>query len=164
MKEKTAWYNRSSILFLVMMLVDCGYDYSVLPEVIPIHFNEKGITDGYGPKGMIWSLPAIAFFIFLLDWFIIRAMQNTSLKTQRKWSSGMKGKSDQFILETNAHNVAQMALLNLIVIIVFAYLLVATIQAALTDKPGINPFITWGLTALIFVPIIKMVLFSLRED
>ncbi len=164
MKEKIAWYNKSCILVLVMMLVVCGYYYSILPEVIPIHFNEKGITDGYGPKGMIWSLPAIAFFIFLLNWFVIRVMQNTSVETQRKWSSASKGKSDQFILETNIHNVVQMALLNLIVVIIFAYLLVATIQAALTDKPGINNFIFWGLTALIFIPLIKMVLFSLRKD
>ena len=30
-----------------------------LPATIPIHFDAAGNADGFGPKGMIWLLPAI---------------------------------------------------------------------------------------------------------
>jgi uncharacterized membrane protein len=33
--------------------------WSNLPTTIPIHFDAAGNADGFGPKGMIWLLPAI---------------------------------------------------------------------------------------------------------
>jgi uncharacterized membrane protein len=33
--------------------------WSNLPTTIPIHFDTAGNADGFGPKGMIWLLPAI---------------------------------------------------------------------------------------------------------
>lgn len=34
--------------------------WSRLPNSIPIHFDASGVADGWGPKGMIWLLPAIS--------------------------------------------------------------------------------------------------------
>ena len=36
--------------------------YPELPERIPIHFNAAGEVDGWGKKGMIWTLPLIGLF------------------------------------------------------------------------------------------------------
>lgn len=41
-----------------------GYMY--LPETIPIHFDFKGNVDGYGPKAVIFILPAIGSLISLM--------------------------------------------------------------------------------------------------
>ncbi len=38
--------------------------YFSLPETIPIHFGIDGVPDGYGPRGMIWLLPGIAFLLY----------------------------------------------------------------------------------------------------
>ena len=36
--------------------------YPELPDRIPIHFNAAGEADGWGKRGMIWTLPLIALF------------------------------------------------------------------------------------------------------
>jgi uncharacterized membrane protein len=38
--------------------------YFSLPESIPIHFGIDGVSDGYGPRGMIWLLPGIGFLLY----------------------------------------------------------------------------------------------------
>lgn len=39
--------------------------YSALPETIPIHFNSKGVADGYGSKGTLLMLPIIGAVMFV---------------------------------------------------------------------------------------------------
>ncbi len=34
--------------------------WSALPERVPTHFNFAGQPDGWGPKAMIWALPAMS--------------------------------------------------------------------------------------------------------
>ena len=38
-------------------------NYAGLPETIPIHFNAKGVADGFGKKGMIWLLPSLTLIM-----------------------------------------------------------------------------------------------------
>ena len=37
--------------------------YAGLPDTIPIHFNAKGVADGFGNKGMIWLLPSLTLIM-----------------------------------------------------------------------------------------------------
>lgn len=40
--------------------------HQTLPETIPIHFNLAGEADGYGEKGHIFALPAIATIVAIV--------------------------------------------------------------------------------------------------
>lgn len=40
--------------------------FNDLPEEIPIHYNAKGVPDGYDTRIHIWGLPLIATLLFLL--------------------------------------------------------------------------------------------------
>lgn len=42
------------------------YYYTKFPETIPTHFNATGKIDSYGNRFTIFSLPAIATFLFIL--------------------------------------------------------------------------------------------------
>ncbi|MBC8203870.1 MAG: DUF1648 domain-containing protein [Planctomycetes bacterium] len=44
--------------------------WSSLPATIPIHFDASGTADGFGPKGMIWLLPAISVVMVPLMLFL----------------------------------------------------------------------------------------------
>ncbi|WP_292008326.1 DUF1648 domain-containing protein [Chryseobacterium sp.] len=55
-----------NILLLISLWIFTGTHYSGLPDTIPTHFDFHGEVDGQGHKRMIWFLPAIATFIFLL--------------------------------------------------------------------------------------------------
>lgn len=39
--------------------------YSSLPDTIPIHFNAKGVADGYGSKGTLLMLPILGTVMFI---------------------------------------------------------------------------------------------------
>lgn len=40
--------------------------FNDLPEEIPIHYNAKGVPDGFDTRIHIWGLPLIANLLFLL--------------------------------------------------------------------------------------------------
>jgi uncharacterized membrane protein len=55
-----------NILLLVFIWVFIGIEYADLPEIVPSHFAVNGTVDGESEKRVIWFLPAVATFIFLL--------------------------------------------------------------------------------------------------
>lgn len=158
------WVDRLSMLLLVAMLVSGALCYGDLPDRIPIHFNGRGEADGFGPKSMIWSIPAIAFFIYIFNKYLMSFMKSKSYDFQRKWSSGYKGKSDAFIKRSNEYNAVQMTYLNLLLVLIFVYIFYGTIHAALNNTNSLSGWVLWLLVALIFIPTMKMVFFSLRKE
>ncbi len=54
------------ILLLAIMFAFTIYSYTQLPEQIPIHWNEKGVANGFGAKWTIFILPAITIIAYLV--------------------------------------------------------------------------------------------------
>lgn len=40
--------------------------FAEIPDTIPIHFNQEGKPDGFGPKNSIWIQPVMGIFLYLL--------------------------------------------------------------------------------------------------
>lgn len=51
----------AAIVFLTFLQTAAAYP--ALPQRVPIHLNAGGVADGFGPKSMIWLLPAIQVLI-----------------------------------------------------------------------------------------------------
>ena len=51
---------------LVLMWGFTLIHFNDLPEEIPIHYNAKGVPDGFNTRIHIWGLPLIANLLFLL--------------------------------------------------------------------------------------------------
>jgi len=49
--------------------------FSELPEKVPVHFNFKGETDGFGDKSKIWGLPIMGALIYLLMHVIVTKLK-----------------------------------------------------------------------------------------
>ncbi len=52
---------------LWLLIAICAYAwlvYNSLPETIPTHFNIQGQVDGYGGKGSVFILPALAILMY----------------------------------------------------------------------------------------------------
>ena len=56
----------TTLFLLVLMWGFTLIHFNDLPEEIPIHYNAKGIPDGYDTRIHIWGLPLIATLLFLL--------------------------------------------------------------------------------------------------
>ena len=55
---------------IAFLFIISAFYYSHLPDTIPIHFNLKGETDGFGSKNTIWALPFISLGCFILIKFL----------------------------------------------------------------------------------------------
>ena len=51
------------LVLLVGTTVYATCCYAALPDRIPVHYNAKGVIDGYGRKGMIWLFVAIMWLV-----------------------------------------------------------------------------------------------------
>ena len=58
--ESSAW------LLLIVIWSMTFYDYLRLPDIIPTHYNDIGMADGFSKKSMIFNLPLIATFLFIV--------------------------------------------------------------------------------------------------
>ncbi|WP_052184103.1 DUF1648 domain-containing protein [Psychroserpens sp. Hel_I_66] len=59
-----------SATLILITIIYTAMNYGDLAETIPTHFNAAGEADGYGSKSMIWMLPVIGVFTFLLLFFL----------------------------------------------------------------------------------------------
>ena len=56
----------ATLFLLVLMWGFTLIHFNDLPEEIPIHYNAKGVPDGFNTRIHIWGLPLIANLLFLL--------------------------------------------------------------------------------------------------
>lgn len=56
----------ATLLLIALMWGFTLFHFNDLPEQIPIHYNAKGIPDGFDTRIHIWGLPLIATLLFLL--------------------------------------------------------------------------------------------------
>lgn len=55
-----------SLVFIFLPFAYLASVYGNLPEQIPIHFDWRGVADGWGPKYVLWFLPTIGIPLVLL--------------------------------------------------------------------------------------------------
>lgn len=66
------WLDWISYLLLFFLIAYPIYKFSSLPETIPAHMNIEGQVDRYSSKEMIWILPGVGFFLFIMLTILLR--------------------------------------------------------------------------------------------
>ncbi len=123
-----------------------AFYYGQLPAEIPIHFNGKGEADGFGPKIILWLLPAVNLALFY-------GLEATTKAGFAWFNYPVK------ITEENAaaqHEIALqiLALMRLVTTLMFAWISYSMVMAALNGGGMINRWILGGFMLAIFGPII----------
>lgn len=78
---------RFGYVFLFLVWGFTLIHFKDLPPEIPIHFNAKGIPDGYGSKNSIWFLPLLSTFLFFGVKRLAKQMSKTNEKHLFHWIS-----------------------------------------------------------------------------
>lgn len=142
-KEPRDWQLDRAALLLVILAVGVPlFTYGQLPETIPIHFNARGEPDGFGPKMMIWFLPALGGALYLALLGINRYPESFNYSVP--------------ITEENAEEQYRIATrmirwVNMLIQAVFAFLTVAIVMVALGRWQGLG---RW------FLPVFLVTLFG----
>ncbi|MBC7652513.1 MAG: DUF1648 domain-containing protein [Deinococcales bacterium] len=64
------WLETLALSGIIWFWTFCIWAYTILPAIIPTHFNLKGVADDYGSKGALFILPAIATMVYCLITFL----------------------------------------------------------------------------------------------
>lgn len=133
---------------LILLILPFAF-YRDLPAEIPTHYGFKGIPDGFGNKGSIWSLPIIGVLLYtglsLLNYFVV-----------------LKNKPNS--REKYGQPVAQESILRLMQIIklflstAFAFIMWKTIQVSLGNADGLGIwFLPTFIVLMTFLPIVFLI-------
>jgi uncharacterized membrane protein len=130
-------------IILGVILVLQGW--SGLPQTIPTHFDAAGNADGWGPKYMIWLLPAISVVMIPLMLFLRRFpwLSNTPIK----------------ITEENAsHQYALIVRLLSVLACVISLLFLALVYDTITIAGGGTSMLGSWFMPVFIIPIVGSLL------
>ena len=129
-------------------------NYSILPEIIPIHFNGAGKADGFGNKTHIFVLPIISTLLFI------------GLTTLNKHPH-MFNYTSQITKENAVHQYTNatrmMRVLKLVIVVLFGLIVFRKIQIVNGHADGLG---TWFLPltmGMIFIPMLYFLIKSLKK-
>lgn len=145
-----------AIAFLLLFAL-AGYTiywFQRLPETIPSHFNLRGEIDGYGSRGSLWFLPAVALFIWLLMTIINRFPHTFNyLKTITPENAPR-----QYLLATRFIRITKG-----IVIAIFFLIESMMVRGATVKDPGPFPLLMVVIIGVTFIPLIIYLIASAKK-
>ncbi|GAB3794242.1 DUF1648 domain-containing protein [Virgibacillus kimchii] len=144
-----------SFSLLVLSVFYVISQYGRLPEEIPRHYNIAGEPDAWGGKGFLIGLLVIYGFIlfqaFMINYFLIIKKDKKDMIQFVNMPFIKKEELTKRQLKLIKQNMARMmAVINLIISIMFSWILFGTIQTAMGDGDGLGTGIMM-LTIIIFI-------------
>ena len=127
MKNKKLKYT--TLFLLVLLWGFTLIHFNDLPEEIPIHYNAKGIPDGFDTRIHIWGLPIIATLLF----FLLNGLQRRT---------GMQQIERQLL-----------QWMQLLILGVFTYIQLQTFFVAVNKSNGLGSWFLPLVMISFFVPI-----------
>jgi uncharacterized membrane protein len=138
---------------LVWMLGVVLFSYGSLPATIPTHFGLGGAPDGWGPRWMIFILPAVGLSLCLVLTFLARIPHRLNYP----WR----------VTEANAprqYRLVRVFLgaLKIEIVIFFCYIEFTGIRVALGNAPGLSPIFLPVFLGVTLGTIVAYVVLSYR--
>jgi len=128
------------------------YYFGELPELIPTHFNGKGLPDDYSSRSTIWLLPVIGSVLgiglYVLNKFPHIFNYHTKITND-----------NAFRYYKNATRLIRV--LNLIVVWVFVFIMYKSIAVALNRSEGLG---IWFIPVFIGIMIGPIIYFLLKSS
>lgn len=131
-----------TIVALVSFFGILLYQYRLLPDTIPTHFNSSGKPDDYGRKDAIWVLPVIALVTYAILTMVSRFPQSFNFPVNITHANAKK----QYTMA-----IRLIRILKLIVVLIFFYIGIGTVSVARNQDQTIGLWflpVVLGLTLL----------------
>jgi uncharacterized membrane protein len=142
----------SWIIFATLWILTIRY-YSVLPDIIPKHFNASGQVDDFGSKAFILTLPIIGSIIFLGISFLTTIPHRFNYPTTITRDNAEKQYKNAF---------RTMVYLKFIILLSFIFIQYKTIQISLKNSEGLGLWFLPAFLALILIPLSYFVIKAIK--
>lgn len=140
---------------LVLLWVITIFNYTNLPDIIPIHYNAAGKVDGYGHKTELIILPIIGTIIFIAITILNKFPHIFNYLVE--------------ITEENALSQYQFAtrmlrILKLVIIIIFITITLLTIDVSITNGNEINFWLLPIIISTLFITTALYIYKSIKKQ
>ena len=119
--------------------------WETLPEEVPTHFGITGRPDRWGGRWQAWILPVVSIGLYVV-FSIVTGTWSWVLGRQAELPRGME----------------LMVLMKPMACILMAYISRVTVRVARKETERLNPWIMFGLVAIMVVPAIALGIFAKR--
>lgn len=153
---KFSWSDRileiicGLLLFLQWFMVI--YHFSLLPNIIPTHFNASGEADDFGSKNTIFILPVVATILYLFLTILNRY--------PHKFNYSAEITSDN----VHAHyslSTKMMRWIKVLIVLIFSILIFTTIQTGNEQEAQIG---WWFLPFLIITNLLILMIYFIKAS
>ena len=79
--------NAAALVIWLLPLVYLIWIYHLLPAIVPIHYNAKGITNGYGSRGTFIMLQAFMSVMSIGTYLLVRYIPSIDPKKAAQYSA-----------------------------------------------------------------------------
>ncbi|MCH8558775.1 MAG: DUF1648 domain-containing protein [Balneolia bacterium] len=136
--------DRISLVFLLIQFLIPLLFYSSLGDTVPIRFDTSGEVSSTASRATIWILPVVGTLLFIMFYFLNKVPHTFNFPVK--------------ITPDNAEfhyrkSVRMMRYVNLICMVMFAYIIWSMAAIGSGAATGLRPFIMSLLTILLFLPI-----------
>lgn len=121
--------------------------FNKLPEIIPIHFNFRGVADNFAPKMMIWILPIMATLLYGFSFYLSKNPNSILLNLP------------QNIKEDKKNSGLILDFLNILVMSIFAVTTYESISVAMGKIKYVSSAINF-LLGILFLFVIAILVYS----
>jgi hypothetical protein len=142
--EKSKLLEIFSIAALLVGPLTIWLNWPILPETVPFHFNWLGQPDHFGPKLSILLLPVVSLLMYAGLSYGQRHPERSNVPWQVNESN--RAKTEELIKEL-------LGWLKLEVLVLFSYLQWATVNIALKQMDGLEPWFAPVMLVALFAPI-----------
>jgi uncharacterized membrane protein len=129
-------------------------NYSILPEIIPTHYNGKGIADNFGGKANILTLPLISTVLYIG----MTILNNFPHLFNYPVKITAYNAIDQYKRATRL-----VRYLKLIIVLIFGLIAFNIIESANGEADGLGVWYLPFILGLIFIPLIYFIVKSFKK-
>lgn len=137
--------ENACLVALAGLILYSIYIYGQLPAEIPHHFNSLGEPDSWGHKSIIFALPGIALFLYVLMTLLSKSPSNL-INSFVRVTKENENVQFQIVRE-------QLRIIKLLCILLIAYLTWGVAQAGLGKIETLSTVVLYGFIALMLVVI-----------
>ena len=143
----------AGFLALTLLWAYVSYNYTILPDIVPIHFGAGGVPDGYGEKELNFLAPAIATCLFVFITYLQGKPHKLNYATD--------------ITENNAlaqytSAVRMMRVLKLALCILFIFIEYSTVSASFSEDGTAD--LKWMFIGAIFIVQLPVFYFIIQSS
>jgi uncharacterized membrane protein len=120
------------------------YFFKVLPGTVPTHFNVAGTADGFGPKAMVFLLPALGTLLFIGLTILNNYPHVFNYPVRITSENALK----QYTMATRLIRVLKLA-----IVLIFTMLSWMTSSSALKNTDSIGAWFLPMILIIVFVPL-----------